>query len=154
MILREFHRGVETNVQASITELERAMAERVSSCRFIHCKAALLGETRDELHCGCQVAMLQADLESQKAVQKPVSSSRESEDHDVPKSKPSVYQSINFNQAIYHSIYLCIFSGIALCAPSFFSALTHTHTQVSLAVSLASFGDTLAFRLKAFAQKD
>ena len=80
----------------------------------------------DELHCGCQVAMLQADLESQKAVQKPVSSSRESEDHDVPKSKPSVYQSINFNQAIYHSVYLCIFSGIAPCAPSFFPP-SHTH---------------------------
>ena len=74
--------------QVSITELERAMAERVSSCSFIHlliCFTALRSVKLDESH--CQVAMLQADLEAQKAVE-PVSSSRESEEECFNIQKP------------------------------------------------------------------
>ena len=73
--------------------------------------------------------MLQADLEAQKAVE-PVSSSRESEEECFNIQKPSVYQC---NQSIYHSFYVHLWH----CS-----------------MSLASFGDTLAFPLKAFVQKD
>lgn len=91
MMLRELHSGTIVNElkrQASITELERAMAERVSSCSFIHlliCFAALRCVKLDESH--CQVAMLQADLEAQKAVE-PVSSSKESEEECFNIQKP------------------------------------------------------------------
>lgn len=110
MILRELHSGTIVNElkrQASITELERAMAERVSSCSFIHlliCFTALRCVKLDELH--CQVAMLQADLEAQKAVE-PVSSSREVK-RNVSTSK-NIQKSIKCNQM--QSIYL---SSLAL----------------------------------------
>ena len=109
-MLRELHSGTIVNElkrQASITELERAMAERVSSCSFIHlliCFTALRSVKLDESH--CQVAMLQADLEAQKAVE-PVSSSRESEEECFNIQKhPKIYQvqsnAINISSLALH----------------------------------------------------